>query len=436
MLWKDCESNGLLGQGILVFFSAYKESLTVNLNEYRIELPENVEFIINTLNEHGYEAYAVGGCVRDSILHKEPKDWDITTSAKPQEIKACFKRTIDTGILHGTVTVMIGNTGYEVTTYRIDGEYADGRHPDSVEFSASLTEDLKRRDFTINAMAYNNTDGLVDEFDGIEDMENGIIRCVRNPYERFTEDALRMMRAVRFSAQLGFYIEDSTFDAIHSLAPNISKVSHERIQVELTKTLLSDNPDYIMKFNDTGIFDEILPVFKKVCSHEAADMLMEHLKKTEKNTAVRYAAVLYPMGAQAAEEELRNLRMDNGNIALVKKIITSMAYGDITDEISMRRFLNIYGTDFWQTYKNFMEVYYTGKAVNMLVNADNMYHEIISRGDCVNLKNLAVNGKDLIAAGIKPGTQLGSVLSDMLEEVIGNPAHNDKEWLLNHFCNN
>ena len=175
-----------------------------------ISLPEKVENIISTIEANGFEAYAVGGCVRDSILGRIPDDWDITTSASPQQVKGLFRHTIDTGIQHGTVTVMLGREGFEVTTYRIDGEYEDSRHPKEVTFTSNLMEDLKRRDFTINAMAYNNRTGLVDAFGGLEDMERKLIRCVGESQERFEEDALRMMRAVRFSAQLGYAIEEGT----------------------------------------------------------------------------------------------------------------------------------------------------------------------------------------------------------------------------------
>ena len=208
----------------------------------KIRLPEKVNFIINTLQEHGFEGYAVGGCVRDSMLSRVPMDWDITTSAKPEQVKALFRHTIDTGIQHGTVTVMLDHEGFEVTTYRIDGEYEDARHPKEVQFTSNLLEDLKRRDFTINAMAYNEKDGLVDAFDGAGDLKRGIIRCVGNPIERFTEDALRMLRAVRFAGQLGFEIEANTKSAIVALAQNISKVSAERIQAELIKLLTSAHP--------------------------------------------------------------------------------------------------------------------------------------------------------------------------------------------------
>ena len=210
-----------------------------------IQLPEDVKAILHTLQTAGYEAYAVGGCIRDSLLGRIPDDWDITTSAKPEETKALFGRTVDTGIRHGTVTVMRHGRGYEVTTYRVDGEYEDGRHPKEVTFTASLKEDLKRRDFTVNAMAYNEKDGLVDLFGGRQDLERGIIRCVGDANERFSEDALRIMRAVRFSAQLGFVIENGTREAIRSHAENLRQVSAERIQIELTKLVTSPHPDLL-----------------------------------------------------------------------------------------------------------------------------------------------------------------------------------------------
>lgn len=229
-----------------------------------IQLPEDVRFIIHTLQDAGHEAYAVGGCVRDSLLSRTPDDWDITTSARPEETKKLFRRTIDTGIQHGTVTVMLKKNGYEVTTYRVDGEYEDGRHPKEVIFTANLIEDLKRRDFTINAMAYNEESGLVDAFTGKKDLEEGIIRCVGDADERFTEDALRIMRAVRFSAQLGFSMEDKTKAAIRGHAENLRKVSAERIQTELTKLVTSPHPEYLRSAWETGITAVFLPEFDRL----------------------------------------------------------------------------------------------------------------------------------------------------------------------------
>ena len=227
----------------------------------KIQLPDKVQTIIETLTAAGYEAYAVGGCIRDCVLGRLPNDWDITTSATPEETKCLFAKTFDTGIKHGTVTVLLEKEGFEVTTYRIDGDYEDGRHPKEVTFTASLEEDLRRRDFTMNAMAYNEQTGLVDIFGGIRDMEAGMIRCVGNAEERFTEDALRMLRAVRFSAQLGYRIEDGTKEAIRNLAPGLKRISAERIQTELVKLVISEHPDYLRTAYETGITKQILPEF-------------------------------------------------------------------------------------------------------------------------------------------------------------------------------
>ena len=233
-----------------------------------INLPKDVATIINTLEKAGYEAYAVGGCVRDTILGRVPQDWDITTSAGPDKIKALFRRTIDTGIQHGTVTVMLNRTGYEVTTYRIDGEYEDNRHPKSVEFTDDLKLDLERRDFTINAMAYNASRGLVDEFEGIRDLETKVIRCVREPGARFDEDALRMLRAVRLSGQLGFTIEENTRQAIVERAENLQKISAERIRTELTRLLVSKDAGMLREAYQTGMTKTFLPEFDSMMETE------------------------------------------------------------------------------------------------------------------------------------------------------------------------
>ena len=229
----------------------------------KIRVPKNVENIIGTLESHGYEAYAVGGCVRDTMLGREPQDWDITTSARPQEVKALFRRTIDTGIEHGTVTVMIGGEGYEVTTYRIDGKYSDSRHPESVTFTPELREDLRRRDFTINAMAYNDRAGVQDLFCGQEDLDAHVVRAVGEPEERFREDALRIMRCVRFAAQLGFEIDPATYAAAEKLSGTLDNISRERIREELLKILVSDHPDYVTLLQDIGALKTVFPEFEK-----------------------------------------------------------------------------------------------------------------------------------------------------------------------------
>ena len=234
------------------------------MSEYQMTMPQEVVRIINTLEQHGYEAYAVGGCVRDAMLGREPEDWDITTSAKPLEVKGLFRKTIDTGLQHGTITVMVNGEGYEVTTYRIDGEYEDGRHPKEVAFTTSLRMDLERRDFTINAMAYNDRSGLVDEFDGVGDLKRGVIRCVGDAGQRFDEDALRMLRAVRFSGQLGFTIEDATLQAMEQRIHNLQKISAERIRVEMTKLLISPNPGRFRVAYTSGMTGVFLPEFDRM----------------------------------------------------------------------------------------------------------------------------------------------------------------------------
>ena len=233
-----------------------------------MKMPRGAYGIIEKLENHGYEAYIVGGCVRDMLLGREPEDWDITTSARPQEVKSLFRRTVDTGIEHGTVTVLVGDESYEVTTYRMDGVYEDHRHPKEVIFTPSLEEDLKRRDFTINAMAYSERTGLVDIFDGQRDLEQGIIRCVGEPGQRFGEDALRMLRGIRFAGQLLFTIEENTLNAIRELAPTLVNISAERIRVELTKLLVSDGADRIRLAYETGLSQYFLPEFDAMMTCE------------------------------------------------------------------------------------------------------------------------------------------------------------------------
>ena len=233
-----------------------------------MRIPEEVSYIIGKLRESGEEAYAVGGCVRDTLLGRDPMDWDITTSARPEKVKELFRRTIDTGLQHGTVTIMIDDTGYEVTTYRVDGEYEDHRHPKEVVFTPNLEEDLKRRDFTINAMAYNEKTGIVDLFHGQEDLEAGVIRAVGIPSERFQEDALRMLRAIRFAGQLGFQIEEQTKGAMVELAPTLCHVSAERIQVEMKKLLVSKEPYLLATAKDVGLCNVFFPEFIQMMNTE------------------------------------------------------------------------------------------------------------------------------------------------------------------------
>ena len=274
----------------------------------KIELPKKVLFIINNLQLAGYDAFAVGGCVRDSILARKPQDWDITTSAKPEAIKEIFRRTVDTGIEHGTVTVMIGKDSYEVTTYRIDGAYEDSRHPKEVRFTNCLEEDLRRRDFTINAMAYNDDVRLVDVFGGMQDLNHHLIRCVGDPRERFSEDALRILRAVRFSAQLDFPIEPDTAKAVKELAPNLKNISAERIQTELVKLLTSPHPERIQDACELGITKVVLPEWDAMVGvkqntihhkYDVAEHTLHTLKHVKRDKYLRLTMLFHDMGKPA-----------------------------------------------------------------------------------------------------------------------------------------
>lgn len=433
-----------------------------------IQLPQNVDNIIGKLESAGYEAYAVGGCVRDVLLGKTPHDWDITTSALPEQVKSIFPRTIDTGIEHGTVTVMIGKEGFEVTTYRVDGNYADGRHPDNVTFTRSLEEDLKRRDFTINAMAYSSSRGIVDLFHGREDLENGVIRCVGDPLERFGEDALRMMRAIRFSAQLSFSIEDKTLEAIRSLNANLKKVSAERIQVELTKTLVSDNPDFFRLYYETGLTRVFIPEFD-VCMetvqnnphhmYSVGEHTLHSLKSIRPDLILRLSMLLHDIGKPAAkttdeagvdhfhghpvisaklsEKILRRLKYDNHTLHMVMRYVEFHDRDIGETSKSMRRAMRILGGDL---FPGLFEVkkadclaqsmYQRTEKFSKLERLTQVYESVCAEGDCVELSSLAVSGKDLIDAGMKPGRELGEMLNRLLDYVVDDPEKNNRETLL------
>ena len=405
------------------------------MEDIRINLPDDVRRIIKTIEDNGYEAYAVGGCVRDSILGRNPDDWDITTSARPEQIKSFFKKTIDTGIKHGTVTVMMNHTGYEVTTYRIDGEYKDGRHPESVEFSAKLVDDLKRRDFTINAMAYNESNGFVDEFNGIEDLNNHVIRCVGNPIERFSEDALRMMRAIRFSAQLGFDIDSKTYAAIVELAPAIRQVSMERVQVELAKTIMSDNPFYVKQYEQTGLLRENLSYMDEILSGKLVKNAMAMLKYAPKSTVLRYAAIFNMGEPDRVKAELKALKLDNYTVDTVTKLV---AYSKDTieeNEPAVREAVHKYGKELLALMFENEEARINTKEeiVGISLNSQRlhlnrikkMYEDIISRGDCISVKDLDITGNDLMEYGLS-GVQIGKTLNELLHIVIENPKMNEK----------
>ena len=434
----------------------------------KIEIPKNAKMILDTMHDAGYEAYIVGGCVRDAILGKEPSDWDITTNALPAQVKELFRRTIDTGIEHGTVTVMAGKEGYEVTTYRIDGKYEDSRHPSEVTFTRDLLEDMKRRDFTINAMAYNEEEGLVDRFGGIEDLNNRIIRCVGEPTERFTEDALRIMRAVRFAAQLDYDIEEKTVAAIKELSPTLKKISAERIQTELVKLLTSDHPEKIRLAYELGITAVVLPEFDRCMETEQKNIhhmynVGEHtvvaLENIRNDKLLRLTMLMHDfgkpatitideegvthfkghaaLGSKMAKDILKRLKFDRDTIDRVSNLVK---YHDDRYEPSpsvIRRAINRVGEEdfpllFDIRYADTMaqSTYMRQEKLLLIEETRKVYQDIIDKKDCVSLKSLAVNGKDLISLGIKPSKQMGDILKAMLEDVLEDPSRNTKDYLL------
>ncbi len=433
----------------------------------RIDLPENVNKLIRTLEENGFEAYAVGGCIRDVLLGRTPQDWDITTSARPQQVKELFAHTIDTGIRHGTVTVMCGRTGYEVTTYRIDGEYEDSRHPKEVTFTPDLLEDLKRRDFTINAMAYNEAQGLVDAFGGIADLEKGVVRCVGVPADRFTEDALRMLRAVRFAAQLGFSIEEKTKEAIRAKAPAIAKVSAERIQAELVKLLISDHPQEIRTAYELSLTAVFLPEFDRMMEtpqqnkhhkYTVGEHTIHSLCSVRSDKVLRLAMLLHDVakpqcittdqngqnhfkghpeqGEQLAGEILRRLKFDNHTL---RRVCMLVRYHDdrppLTEE-NVRRAASRIGADY---FPELFEVkradtlaqseYHREEKLSYIEQYEALYNKILREGQCICKKDLAVSGSDLIALGMKTGKEIGMVLDMLFDAVLEHPQWNTKEKL-------
>lgn len=433
-----------------------------------INIPQKAEQILRTLNEAGYEAYVVGGCVRDSILNRVPGDWDITTSALPEQVKALFHRTVDTGIQHGTVTVMMGKEGFEVTTYRVDGEYHDGRHPDAVTFTRSLEEDLKRRDFTINAMAYHPGHGLVDLFGGMEDINRKIIRCVGDPVERFTEDALRMLRAVRFSAQLGFTVEENTKAALARMSGNLEHVSAERIQTELVKLLVSDHPEKILDAYELGITKVILPEFDAMMEttqetphhcYNVGEHTIHALMNIPADKVLRLTMLFHDTGKPARKtvdpdgtahfkghayvsEELtksimHRLKFDNDTLRKVSKLVL---YHDDRMPATMkhvRRAMNRISAELFPYYMKVRMAdtlaqsdYQRDKKLENLAGIEKCYQEILEKKQCVSLKELKVNGQDLIAAGIEKGPKIGQTLQTLLQEVIEEPEKNTREYLL------
>lgn len=458
-----------------------------------IRVPKKVQYILRSLKENGFEGYAVGGCVRDSILGRVPGDWDITTSAKPEEVKKMFRKTVDTGIEHGTVTVIIGGEGFEVTTYRVDGKYEDHRHPTEVEFTPNLEEDLKRRDFTINAMAYSPEKGIVDLFDGMGDIERRSIRCVGEPMERFSEDALRMLRGIRFAGQLGFSIDEPTYDAIRKLSETIQNVSVERIRVEITKLLLSREPEKMLLVEESGLCRYFFPEFsemlrtgqnnphhcfnvgehslnvvchvreiaRRVQSEEDVELspYQADLRKEKTDIILAFAALLHDvgktkkkttdtegvdhfyghaeLGSEMAYTIMRQLRFDNDTVHAVTKIVRFHEKRYEGNRKALRRLIHDAGIQIMPYLFIVQEAdilsqsgYERERKLSRLKEARAEFVDIVRKKEAVTIGELQIDGKELIRIGVPPGPRVGELLRELMDLVLEDPQKNNTKLLL------
>ncbi|MDR1688850.1 MAG: CCA tRNA nucleotidyltransferase [Clostridiales bacterium] len=395
-----------------------------------MELPRQVLNILNKLNENGREAYVVGGCVRDFLLGKKPKDYDIATSALPLEVKRLFSKTVDTGIKHGTVTVLTQGVAIEVTTYRIDGKYTDNRRPETVEFTASLKEDLLRRDFTVNAIAYHPELGFVDYFEGMSDLKQKIIRGVGNPAKRFDEDALRMLRALRFAAVLRFEIENETKKAIFQKAELIKNISAERIRDELLKIITSGFPEILNLLAGSALLFYPMPKLHNYLENNLEE-IRKALSKCQGELAHCLAAFFIKSDAKTAQTFMLELRMDKKTVNEVATLLKWVNEPAAEDMYQTRKMLSKIGHDALRS------VYILKEKLSGVSLAENfkMLNTVLENNECCLLKDLAVSGNDIMEVSHLKGKQLGEALEKLLDCVHKNPAENTKEILLRKVCN-
>ncbi len=435
-----------------------------------ITLPEAVESIFYVLNKKGYEAYLVGGAVRDSIIELPVHDWDICTNALPEDVCNLFRskgfRVVETGIKHGTVTVMVDYRGYEITTYRTDGKYTDGRHPDSVEFVGNIHDDLARRDFTMNAIAYNHEDGFIDPFGGIEDIKNKLICCVGTPVDRFTEDPLRIMRTVRFAAQLGFRIETYTGIGMIKVNDGLAKISAERIQSELCKIIVSHHPEYILDYYMD--ISPALPELKSMLGCSQNNMyhiydvwnhtryaltacrihdletrlaiLLHDIGKPEAKTTDRGIDHFYGHAVKSveiADNILRRLKFSNEIRESVVKLVANHDMTIIAKPNKIKKYLNKMGEAQFRRLLDlrFCDImahnpYYAKDRLWETFKAEEILNEVLEEAKCFSIKDLAINGKDIMELGVKEGPEVGKWLQYALEEVINDRLENEKEDIL------
>lgn len=438
--------------------------------KFNINIPDGANLLIHTLQDNGYSAYVVGGCVRDSILGREPHDWDICTSATPEQMIKVFKgrRVIETGLQHGTITVVVDKIPYEITTYRIDGDYSDNRRPDSVTFTDNLIEDLKRRDFTINAMAYNDTQGLVDPFGGIDDIKYGKIQCVGSAKERFNEDALRILRAIRFASQLEFSIEPEIDWQIHQLYKNLENISVERINSEFCKIASFDNFCVeLLLYKD--VFSLFIPELKDMIDfpqnnpwhiynvfghtvHAVAECDSKDLTTRlavffhdfgkphsyqDGEDGIRHFKGHAKVSAEMTDSIMKRLRFDNDTR---NKVVELVKYHDATFPVGkkyVKKWLNKIGEEQFGRLLKLKEadnkaqnLEHSNERIGELHEIESLIDEVLKEQECFSLKDLAVKGEDLINIGYKPGRALGAALRGLLDCVIAEEVENNKVELL------
>ena len=434
----------------------------------KFEISDGAERVLRKLAGAGYKAYIAGGAVRDIIMGKVPHDYDIATQASPEDVKRIFAKTIDTGIKHGTVTVVENKVGYEITTFRRDGDYVDGRHPLDVEYVTNPRTDCLRRDFTINAMMYNPDTGILDFFCGQRDIRYKIIRCVGNPEQRFREDALRMLRAVRFKAQLGFKIEEKTAQAIKKCAVLIKKVSRERILDELNKILLSDNPDAFRDLHELGVLKFILPELdacfyqmqrNKYHIYDVGEHIMHTVSNTPNDLTLRWAALLHDTGKpccpstdangvihfyghhresrRIAVDVLYRLHMDSDTIKDVALLVENHDFRVEANFTAVKRMMSKTGAELFEKLLILQRADNTAKNPDLLPDklrkidgGLDIYRQVIASKQPYRISDLVVNGRDLMEKGYRQGREIGDALKALLDEVIIKPELNNRQYLL------
>ncbi|MEN8908230.1 MAG: CCA tRNA nucleotidyltransferase [Clostridiales bacterium] len=418
------------------------------------KIKEEVKLVLDHLSNNGFESYVVGGCVRDKLLNKKPKDWDVTTSAKPENIIKLFRNfsVVPTGLKHGTVTVIINKYNIEITTYRIDGEYIDNRRPENIKFTASLKEDLSRRDFTINAMAYNEEQGLVDFFGGQRDLNRRLIKCVGDSYKRFSEDALRMMRAVRFSCQLNFDLDETIFSGIEKLINNLDYISKERIRDEFFKALDSNNPEKIILFYKTKIIKYVFPEMfilidenKLKIALRAINSIVDIKDKVYLKLTLFFIEIINnkeQIKSIPIDRILKKLKLDNITIKYTVILLENSFLNINEDKICIKKILNKIGDDLFCDLLIIKEAIFTLKTdinksekIEIFERIKMVYNDIKNNKECYNKSCLNINGKDLMDLGIKEGKEIGIIIDKLVDYIIYNPKKNNKKSLAEYIKN-